>query len=74
VPPVEDIIRLTTLLGSRTNPLIRCAGIALNTSSLSQEEADALCAAESARLGLPVADPIRRGPAFDELIDDCLQP
>jgi hypothetical protein len=29
-------------------------------------------AAESKRLGLPVADPIRGGPAFDKLIDSCL--
>ena len=30
-----------------------------------------LIAAESARLGLPVADPIRGGPAFDRLLDRC---
>jgi hypothetical protein len=28
--------------------------------------------AESQRLGLPVADPIRGGAAFDRLIDRCL--
>jgi uncharacterized NAD-dependent epimerase/dehydratase family protein len=73
VPPIEEIIRLTTLLGSRTNPNIRCAGVSLNTSSFSRDEADALCAAESNRLALPVADPIRGGPAFEFLIDECLK-
>lgn len=73
VPTIEEIIRLTTALGSRTNPHIRCAGVSLNTSYLPAEEADALCAAESERLCLPVADPIRGGPAFDRLIDECLK-
>jgi len=73
VPSIEDIVRLTILLGARTNPNIRCAGVSLNTSSFSAEEADALCAAESARLCLPVADPIRGGPAFETLIDECLK-
>ncbi|MCL6684162.1 DUF1611 domain-containing protein [Sphingomonas alba] len=74
VPTIEEIIRLTIALGSRTNPRIRCGGVALNTSYLSAEEADALCASESERLCLPVADPIRGGPAFDRLIDECLKP
>lgn len=74
VPPIEEIIRLTTALGSRTNPRIRCAGVSLNTSSFSRDEADALCAAESERLCLPVSDPIRGGQAFDILIDECLKP
>ncbi|QNM81904.1 DUF1611 domain-containing protein [Sphingomonas sabuli] len=72
LPPVEEIIDLTVRLGSRTNPAIRCGGIALNTSKLEAQEAEALCAAESRRLGLPVADPIRGGPAFDALIENCL--
>jgi uncharacterized NAD-dependent epimerase/dehydratase family protein len=74
VPPIEEIIRLTMALGSRTNPHIRCAGVSLNTSSFSPDEADALCAAESERLCLPVADPVRGGPAFDRLVDECLKP
>jgi len=28
---------------------------------------------ESKRLGLPVADPIRRGRAFEALVDSCLK-
>lgn len=72
VPPVEAIIDLTIRLGSRTNPGIRCAGVSLNTSALSEAGAAALCEAESARLGLPVADPMRGGAAFERLIDRCL--
>ena len=74
VPPVEDIIELTVTLGRRTNPAIRCGGVSLNTSALEGDEAARLCATEAERLNLPVADPIRNGPAFDELIDECLKP
>jgi uncharacterized NAD-dependent epimerase/dehydratase family protein len=74
VPPVEEIIDLTIALGRRTNPAIRCGGISLNTSSLGEAEAAELCRSETDRLGLPAADPIRRGPAFDALIDECLKP
>jgi uncharacterized NAD-dependent epimerase/dehydratase family protein len=73
LPSIEEIIRLTIALGSRTNPNIRCAGVSLNTSSLTRDDADALCAAEAERLCLPVADPIRGGDAFDRLIDECLK-
>jgi len=73
VPPVEEIIELTTRLGSRTNKNIRCAGVALNTFAMDHVSADELCEAESARLGLPVCDPIRGGAAFDALVDECLK-
>lgn len=72
VPSVEEMIELNLLLGRRTNPAIRCGGVSYNTSALDAEEAEQLMAAEAARLGLPVADPIRGGPAFDRLIDACL--
>ena len=72
VPSVEEIIKLTIALGRRTNPAIRCGGVSLNTSSLSDDEASALCEAESSRLCLPVADPMRAGPLFDRLVEECL--
>ena len=72
LPSVEEVIDLTIRLGSRTNPAIRCGGISLNTSSLGTDAAEALMAAESRRLGLPVADPIRGGAAFAALVDSCL--
>ena len=72
LPTVEEVIDLTIRLGSRTNPAIRCGGVSLNTSSLGTDAAEALMAAESRRLGLPVADPIRGGAAFAALVDSCL--
>lgn len=72
VPAVEEIIDLTIRLGSRTNAAIRCGGVALNTSALTDPEAAALCTAEAARLRLPVADPIRGGPEFERMVDNCL--
>ena len=74
VPSVDEIIDLTVRLGKRTNPAIRCAGACFNTSKMDAEAAAALMESESARLGLPVADPIRGGPAFDRLVDSCLAP
>ena len=73
VPPVEEIMELTIALGRRTNPTIRCGGVSLNTATLDGAAAARLCASESARLGLPVADPVRGGPAFDVLVDECLK-
>jgi len=72
LPSVDEVIDLTVLLGRRTNPNIRCGGISLNTSSLSAADAEMLMAEVQARLNLPVADPIRGGPAFDALVDSCL--
>ena len=72
LPSIEEVIDLTIRLGSRTNPAIRCGGISLNTSSMGMGEAEALIGGESRRLGLPVADPIRGGAAFDALVENCL--
>jgi uncharacterized NAD-dependent epimerase/dehydratase family protein len=71
-PSIEETIELNLRMGGRTNPAIRCAGVSLNTSHLSDVEAKALIAAESARLGLPVADPVRGGADFERLVDSCL--
>lgn len=72
VPSIEAVIDLTLRLGGRTNPAIRCGGVAFNTAGLAADEADRLMATESARLNLPVADPIRGGQAFGRLVDACL--
>ena len=72
LPSIEETIELNLRLGARTNPAIRCVGISFNTAHMPEDEAAALMAAESARLGLPVADPIRGGDAFDRLVDSCL--
>ena len=72
VPSVEAVIDLTVALGARTNPGIRCVGAAFNTAHLAEVESDALMDRESARLGMPVADPIRGGARFERLVDACL--
>jgi uncharacterized NAD-dependent epimerase/dehydratase family protein len=72
VPTIEETIDLNLRMGQRTNPAIRCAGVSLNTSKLEAAAARDLLASEARRLGLPVADPIRGGPEFNQLIDACL--
>ena len=73
LPDISETIDLNLRLGSRTNPAIRCAGVALNTSRLPERAARQLMADEGARLKLPVADPIRGGPEFERLVDSCLE-
>ena len=72
LPSLEETIDLTLRLGSRTNPAIRCAGVSLNTGALDAAGARELLASESARLGLPVADPMRGSVEFERLVDACL--
>ncbi|HEX7115182.1 MAG TPA: DUF1611 domain-containing protein [Steroidobacter sp.] len=72
-PSLEEAIELHLLLGRRTNPQIRCGGISLNTSKLSEKDARAVLEREAARLKLPVADPMRGGPELDQLVDNCLK-
>ncbi|MBB3032436.1 DUF1611 domain-containing protein [Alteriqipengyuania lutimaris] len=72
LPEIEELAELTIRLGGRTNPAIRCAGVSLNTSTLGPDEANDLLARETARLGMPVADPIRGGESFDTLVESCL--
>ena len=72
LPSLSETIELNLALGRRTNPAIRCAGVSINTSSLSVDEAEQYLQQVTAELGMPVADPIRAGARFDRLIDSCL--
>lgn len=72
LPSIEETVELTLLLGRRTNPAVRCGGIAYNTSLIGEAEATELMTYDSERLGLPVADPIRGGKAFDRMVASCL--
>ncbi len=72
LPSIPETIDLNLRLGRRTNPAIRCGGVSLNTAHMDATAARALMAQESARLGLPVADPLRPGGEFERLIDSCL--
>lgn len=72
LPDLQEAIALHLSLARRTNPAARCAGVSLNTSKLPEEDAHSILASRSAELGLPCADPIRGGPAFNDLVDACL--
>jgi D-glutamate N-acetyltransferase len=71
LPSIERVIEQTIALGRLTNPDIRCAGISLNTAKLDEAEALREIDGVEKRLGLPVADPMRGGPAFERLLDAC---
>jgi uncharacterized NAD-dependent epimerase/dehydratase family protein len=49
--------------GRLTNPAIRCVGISVNTSKMTDDQAEILCAEYTSRLGLPTFDPVRHGVA-----------
>jgi uncharacterized NAD-dependent epimerase/dehydratase family protein len=70
-PSIPEAMKLTLTLAQRTNSNVRCAGIALNTSSLDDTEARAVLAEFSATLSLPVGDPLRGGPEWDRLVHAC---
>ncbi|WP_232494560.1 DUF1611 domain-containing protein [Novosphingobium kaempferiae] len=72
VPSIEAVIEQTVMAGKLTNPAIRCAGISLNTGGMTDVEADTVIVETARRLGLPAADPIRGGLAFEQLLDACL--
>ena len=71
LPTLESVIAQTVALGRVTNPDIRCVGATLNTVQFSAEAAQAEIDMTAQRLGLPVADPMRGGPAFERLLDAC---
>lgn len=73
VPSIEEVLSQTVALGRVTNPDIRCVGVSLNTSGLSEGAATAEIEATERRLGLPTADPVRGGAAFDKLLDACVR-
>ena len=72
LPTLPETIELNLALGRRTNPAIRCAGVSINTSRLSPEDAERYLQRVGAELGVPAADPIRAGARFERLIDACL--
>jgi uncharacterized NAD-dependent epimerase/dehydratase family protein len=71
-PHLEEAIRLHLDLARRTNPAVRCAGVALNTSRLDESRARSALEECSSLLRLPVADPMRPGAELDRLVTACL--
>jgi uncharacterized NAD-dependent epimerase/dehydratase family protein len=71
-PGLEEAIDLHLRLARRTNPNVRCAGVSLNTSHLSESDARGVLREYALRLRLPVADPIRAGEELERLVSACL--
>ena len=71
-PSLPDAIALHLRMGSLTNPKIRCAGVSFNTAAMSPDDADGLMRRTAGELNLPVADAMRGGALFDDLIEACL--
>ena len=61
LPSIEATIAANLSAASLTNPDVQMAGISLNTSALSEPEAQALCAQWQQKYQLPVTDPVRFG-------------
>jgi uncharacterized NAD-dependent epimerase/dehydratase family protein len=72
-PSIPEAIELTLTLARRTNPRVRCAGVSLNTSQLSEARSRTVLAEYSKALDLPVADPLRPGAELGRLVDACLK-
>jgi uncharacterized NAD-dependent epimerase/dehydratase family protein len=72
LPSLLEAIELTERLARRTNPRVRCAGVSLNTSRLTESAALQLLREVSSSLNLPVADPMRPGRHLDGLVESCL--
>lgn len=61
LPPLQEAIRRYLEAGRLTNPDIRCVGVAINSSTLSDAEWDRHRQQLQTELGLPVCDPMRGG-------------
>jgi len=61
LPSIQDCIDQHVLMGSRTNPDIRCVGISVNTSALPADERLDYLANLSNETGLPCVDPLIDG-------------
>ena len=60
-PSVEATIALNLQAAKLTNPNVKVVGITVNTSSVSVEEGQRICAQLSEQFSLPCADPLRDG-------------
>jgi uncharacterized NAD-dependent epimerase/dehydratase family protein len=61
LPSIQDSIDQHVLMGSRTNPAIRCVGISVNSSQLPASERADYLANLSNETGLPCVDPLIDG-------------
>jgi uncharacterized NAD-dependent epimerase/dehydratase family protein len=71
LPPLDVCLQANLEAARLTSPDIVCAGVALNTASLSKQDASRVCAEVSESLGLPCQDPVRDG--VEQIVDQILQ-
>lgn len=72
LPGLAECMAAHLQIARLTSPAARAAGTCLNTSSLGEDEARALCAKTAHLLGLPCTDPHRFG--VEPIIDNLLCP
>ncbi len=70
LPGLAECMAAHLQVARLTSPDVRAAGTCLNTSSLNEDEARALCARTAHLLGLPCTDPHRFG--VEAIIDNLL--
>jgi len=70
IPPLREVIDAYLKLGQLTNRAIRCVGLSINSSGLSQSAWAEYRTRLERELGLPVCDPMRGGvaPLADRLL------
>ena len=61
LPTIREVIERTIDIGKQTNQAIRCVGLSINTSKLTDQEAKDFLASLENVFGLPATDPIRFG-------------
>lgn len=61
LPTIREVIERTIDIGKQTNQTIRCVGLSINTSKLTEQEAKDFLASLENVFGLPATDPIRFG-------------
>lgn len=70
LPDMAECLAANLQVARLTNPAVCAVGVALNTSTLAEDEAHALCARTADDMGLPCSDPYRFGvaPILDGLL------
>lgn len=63
LPDIETVMRRNIEAAQLTNPDVRVVGVAVNTSKMTVNEAQACLHTMNERIGVPVCDPVRTGVA-----------
>jgi uncharacterized NAD-dependent epimerase/dehydratase family protein len=73
LPPINEVIDTVLAAARVTNPACVCAGISVNTSSMSDVERRDYLAGLGEQSGLPCVDPVATGmaPVADFLQEKC---